>query len=83
MTAPYTSRDSPMSRTPPPSSDSAKSKRLGSPMKTSRLSTPESATTASVLASVRVSRTRHEQAEEVYVVLAGSGRVKLDDEIIG
>lgn len=25
---------------------------------------------------------RHEQAEEVYVVLAGSGRVKLDDEII-
>lgn len=52
-------------------------------MKTSRLSTPESATTASVPASVRVSRTRHEQAEEVYVVLAGSGRVKLDDEIIG
>ena len=25
---------------------------------------------------------RHEAAEEVYVVLAGSGRVKLDDEII-
>jgi len=25
---------------------------------------------------------RHEHAEEVYVVLAGSGRVKLDDEII-
>jgi mannose-6-phosphate isomerase-like protein (cupin superfamily) len=25
---------------------------------------------------------RHEQAEEVYVVLAGSGRVKLDDEIV-
>ncbi|HWW89855.1 MAG TPA: cupin domain-containing protein [Solirubrobacteraceae bacterium] len=25
---------------------------------------------------------RHESAEEVYVVLAGSGRVKLDDEII-
>ena len=25
---------------------------------------------------------RHEQAEEVYVVLAGSGRMKLDDEII-
>jgi mannose-6-phosphate isomerase-like protein (cupin superfamily) len=25
---------------------------------------------------------RHEEAEEVYVVLAGSGRVKLDDEII-
>jgi len=25
---------------------------------------------------------RHENAEEVYVVLAGSGRVKLDDEII-
>lgn len=25
---------------------------------------------------------RHEQAEEVYVVLAGSGRAKLDDEII-
>ena len=25
---------------------------------------------------------RHEVAEEVYVVLAGSGRVKLDDEII-
>ena len=24
---------------------------------------------------------RHEQAEEVYVVLSGSGRVKLDDEI--
>lgn len=24
----------------------------------------------------------HEQAEEVYVVLAGSGRVKLDDEIL-
>jgi uncharacterized cupin superfamily protein len=24
---------------------------------------------------------RHDQAEEVYVVLAGSGRVKLDDEI--
>ena len=24
---------------------------------------------------------RHEQAEEVYVVLAGGGRVKLDDEI--
>jgi len=25
---------------------------------------------------------RHEQAEEVYVVLAGAGRVKLDDEIV-
>ena len=25
---------------------------------------------------------RHDNAEEVYVVLAGSGRVKLDDEII-
>ncbi len=25
---------------------------------------------------------RHESAEEVYVVIAGSGRVKLDDEII-
>ena len=25
---------------------------------------------------------RHENAEEIYVVLAGSGRVKLDDEII-
>lgn len=25
---------------------------------------------------------RHEQAEEVYVVMAGSGRVKLDDEIV-
>lgn len=25
---------------------------------------------------------RHEQAEEVYVVLAGSGRVKLDDDIV-
>lgn len=25
---------------------------------------------------------RHEAAEEVYVVLAGSGRVKLDDEIL-
>ena len=25
---------------------------------------------------------KHEEAEEVYVVLAGSGRVKLDDEII-
>ncbi len=25
---------------------------------------------------------RHEEAEEVYVVLAGSGRVKLDDEIV-
>jgi mannose-6-phosphate isomerase-like protein (cupin superfamily) len=25
---------------------------------------------------------RHEQAEEVYVVLAGSGRMKLDDEIV-
>ena len=25
---------------------------------------------------------RHEQAEEVYVVLSGSGRVKLDDEIV-
>jgi mannose-6-phosphate isomerase-like protein (cupin superfamily) len=25
---------------------------------------------------------RHEQAEEVYLVLAGSGRVKLDDEIV-
>jgi mannose-6-phosphate isomerase-like protein (cupin superfamily) len=24
---------------------------------------------------------RHEQAEEIYVVLAGSGRVRLDDEI--
>jgi uncharacterized cupin superfamily protein len=24
---------------------------------------------------------RHEQAEEVYVVLAGSGRIKLDDEV--
>lgn len=24
---------------------------------------------------------RHEQAEEVYVVVAGSGRVKLDDEV--
>jgi uncharacterized cupin superfamily protein len=25
---------------------------------------------------------RHEQAEEVYVVLSGTGRVKLDDEIV-
>ncbi len=25
---------------------------------------------------------KHEQAEEVYVVIAGSGRMKLDDEII-
>jgi mannose-6-phosphate isomerase-like protein (cupin superfamily) len=25
---------------------------------------------------------RHEQAEEVYVVLSGEGRVKLDDEIV-
>ena len=25
---------------------------------------------------------RHERAEEVYVVLAGSGRVKLDDELV-
>jgi mannose-6-phosphate isomerase-like protein (cupin superfamily) len=25
---------------------------------------------------------RHEEAEEVYVVLGGSGRVKLDDEIV-
>lgn len=25
---------------------------------------------------------RHEEAEEVYVVMAGAGRVKLDDEII-
>jgi mannose-6-phosphate isomerase-like protein (cupin superfamily) len=25
---------------------------------------------------------RHDQAEEIYVVLAGSGRVRLDDEII-
>ncbi len=25
---------------------------------------------------------RHEKAEEVYVILAGSGRVKLDDEVI-
>lgn len=25
---------------------------------------------------------RHEEAEEVYVILAGSGRMKLDDEII-
>jgi mannose-6-phosphate isomerase-like protein (cupin superfamily) len=25
---------------------------------------------------------RHEKAEEVYVVLAGSGRVRLDDEIV-
>jgi mannose-6-phosphate isomerase-like protein (cupin superfamily) len=25
---------------------------------------------------------KHEQAEEVYVVLGGSGRVKLDDEIV-
>ncbi|MEA2404578.1 MAG: hypothetical protein QOE08_1225, partial [Thermoleophilaceae bacterium] len=25
---------------------------------------------------------RHEKAEEVYVVVAGSGRVKLDDEIV-
>jgi len=25
---------------------------------------------------------RHEQAEEVYVVLSGSGRIKLDDEIV-
>lgn len=26
---------------------------------------------------------RHKQAEEIYVVLSGSGRVKLDDELIG
>ena len=26
---------------------------------------------------------KHDEAEEVYVVLAGSGRVKLDDEIVG
>jgi len=25
---------------------------------------------------------RHEQAEEVYVVIGGSGRIKLDDEIV-
>jgi mannose-6-phosphate isomerase-like protein (cupin superfamily) len=25
---------------------------------------------------------RHEEAEEVYVVIAGSGRVRLDDEIV-
>jgi mannose-6-phosphate isomerase-like protein (cupin superfamily) len=25
---------------------------------------------------------RHEEAEEIYVVLAGSGRIKLDDEIL-
>jgi mannose-6-phosphate isomerase-like protein (cupin superfamily) len=25
---------------------------------------------------------RHEQAEEVYVVLSGSGRIRLDDEIV-
>jgi mannose-6-phosphate isomerase-like protein (cupin superfamily) len=25
---------------------------------------------------------RHDEAEEVYIVLAGSGRVKLDDEIV-
>jgi quercetin dioxygenase-like cupin family protein len=25
---------------------------------------------------------RHDQAEEVYVVLSGSGRVKLDDEVV-
>lgn len=25
---------------------------------------------------------RHDQAEEVYVILAGSGRMKLDDEIV-
>ncbi len=25
---------------------------------------------------------KHEEAEEVYIVIAGSGRVKLDDEII-
>jgi mannose-6-phosphate isomerase-like protein (cupin superfamily) len=25
---------------------------------------------------------RHEQAEEIYVVLSGSGRLKLDDEVI-
>src|SRR5919199_4462563 len=25
---------------------------------------------------------RHDEAEEVYVVLSGSGRVKLDDEIV-
>jgi mannose-6-phosphate isomerase-like protein (cupin superfamily) len=25
---------------------------------------------------------RHDKAEEVYVVIAGSGRVKLDDEIV-
>lgn len=25
---------------------------------------------------------RHEQAEEIYVVLSGSGRIKLDDEIV-
>lgn len=25
---------------------------------------------------------RHHQAEEIYVVLAGSGRVKLDDEVV-
>lgn len=25
---------------------------------------------------------RHDQAEEVYVVIAGSGRVKIDDEIV-
>ena len=25
---------------------------------------------------------RHDQAEEVYVVLAGSGRMKLDDEVV-
>jgi mannose-6-phosphate isomerase-like protein (cupin superfamily) len=25
---------------------------------------------------------RHENAEEIYVVLAGSGRIKLDDEIV-
>ena len=26
---------------------------------------------------------KHEEAEEIYVVIAGSGRIKLDDEIVG
>ncbi len=26
---------------------------------------------------------RHESAEEIYVILSGSGRLKLDDEIVG
>src|SRR5215210_7791180 len=47
-----------------------------------RLNAPVSRSFACSQGSAAPSRHRHTDAEEIYVVLRGSGRVKLDDEVL-